>query len=124
MVLKLESTEGDLTSKVRSTSNAAGWCGPHGRPLSARLAHCPESRRRSVDRTDTGRSALDAGTGLHVKGFRTPAPSLTVRRAPRAGVRKASGEETAGRVCAGSGVGLWGFSAAVCRDLAVSNRDD
>src|SRR5215831_12655329 len=40
MVLKLESTEGDLTSKVRSTSNAAGWCGPHGRPLSLRVFGC------------------------------------------------------------------------------------
>ena len=29
-----------------------------------------------------------------------------------------------GGVCVDSGVGLWGFSAAVFRDLAVSNRDD
>ena len=35
------------------------------RPLSARLAHWLEPRRRSLDRTDTGHSALVAGTGLH-----------------------------------------------------------
>ena len=42
----------------------------------------------------------------------------------RAGVRKASGEETAGGVCAGGGVGLWGFSADVGPDPAVWNRGD
>ena len=41
-----------------------------------------------------------------------------------AGVRKASREETAGGVCAGSGVDLWGFSAGVGPDLSVSDRDD
>jgi hypothetical protein len=45
-------------------------------------------------------------------------------RFSEAGVRKASREETAGGVCAGSGVGLWGFSAGVCPDLSVSNRDE
>jgi len=42
-------------------TNSAG----EERPLTAHLAHCPEPRRRSLDRTDTGRSALVAGTGLH-----------------------------------------------------------
>jgi hypothetical protein len=42
----------------------------------------------------------------------------------RAGVRKASGEETAGGVCAGGGVGLWGFSADVGPDPPVWNRGD
>ena len=32
--------------------------------VSARLAHCPEPRRTPLHRTDTGRSALVAGTGL------------------------------------------------------------
>jgi len=40
----------------------------------------------------------------------------------RAGVRKASGEETARGVCAGGGVGLWGFSADVGPDAPVWNR--
>ena len=31
-----------------------------------------------------------------------------------AGVRKASKEETAGGVCAGGSVGLWGFKARFC----------
>ena len=43
---------------------------------------------------------------------------------PRAGVRKASGEETARGVCAGGGVGLWGFSVDVGPDPPVWNRDD
>jgi len=42
----------------------------------------------------------------------------------RAGVGKASGEETAGGVCAGGGVGLWGFSVDVGPDPPVWNRDD
>jgi hypothetical protein len=40
-------------------------------------------------------------------------PVAGVRGCTEAGVRKASREETAGGVCAGSGVGLWGFSARV-----------
>ena len=51
-------------------------------------------------------------------------PFTDVMRFSEAGVRKASREETAGGVCAGSGVGLWGFSAGACPDLSVSNRDD
>ena len=43
----------------------AGSVGYTERPLTAHLAHCPEPRRRSLDPTDTGRSALVAGTGLH-----------------------------------------------------------
>ena len=42
----------------------------------------------------------------------------------RAGVGKASGEETAGGVCAGSGVGLWGFSVDLGAGAPVWNRDD
>ena|SRR6516162_5112646 len=34
-------------------------------PLSARLGSCVASRRRSVDRSDSGRSALAAGTRPH-----------------------------------------------------------
>src|SRR6516162_2632530 len=45
-----------------------------------------------------------------VKGFRMPA-SHCARGCTEAGVRKASKEETAGGVCAGGGVGLWGFKA-------------
>ena len=52
-------------------------------PLSARLTRCPSSRRRSLVSTDSGRSALDAGTRLHA-----PKPSLargaaTVQQLPR-----------------------------------------
>ena len=43
-----------------------------GWPLSARLAIGPEPWRTSLHRTDTGRSALVAGTGLHA-----PKPPLT-----------------------------------------------
>jgi len=45
----------DFTNRSRN----AEWL------LPARLAHWPEPPRRSLDRTDTGRSALVAGTGLH-----------------------------------------------------------
>jgi hypothetical protein len=38
-----------------------------------------------------------------------------------AGVPKASMEETAGGVCAGGGVGLWGFRARVGFDFSVSD---
>src|SRR5271165_983374 len=51
-------------------------------------------------------------------------PFTDVMRFSEAGVRKASREETAGGVCAGSGVGLWGFSAGACPDLSVSNREE
>ena len=48
-----------------------------------------------------------------VKGFRMPA-SHCARGCTEAGVRKASKEETAGGVCAGGSVGLWGFKARFC----------
>ena len=51
----------DFTNRSRN----AEWL------LPARLAHWPEPPRRSLDRTDTGRSALVAGTGLHA-----PQPTL------------------------------------------------
>ena len=51
-------------------------------------------------------------------------PVTGARGCREAGVRKASREETAGGVRTDAGVGLWGFSAGVCRDLAVLNRDD
>src|SRR6516162_7759140 len=44
-------------------------------------------------------------------------PVSGVTRCSEAGVRKASGEETAGGVCAGSGVGLWRFSLCMPRSL-------
>src|SRR5436189_1814059 len=35
------------------------------RPVSARLVHCHRPRRTSFDRTDSRRSALAVGTGIH-----------------------------------------------------------
>ena len=40
--------------------------------------------------------------------------SHCARGCTEAGVRKASKEETAGGVCAGGSVGLWGFKARFC----------
>ena len=40
-------------------------------------------------------------------------PVTGARACTEAGVRKASREETAGEVCVGGAVGLWGFSARV-----------
>jgi hypothetical protein len=40
-------------------------------------------------------------------------PDTGVSKRREVGVRKASKEETAGRVRTGGGVGLWGFSAGV-----------
>ena len=40
-------------------------------------------------------------------------PATGARACTEAGVRKASREETAGGVCVGGAVGLWGFSARV-----------
>ena len=45
----------------------AHWVsGPDQRQLSARLARCRPSRRRSVDRTDSNHSTVAAATALHV----------------------------------------------------------
>ena len=49
-------------------------------------------------------------------------PDTGVNERMGAGVRKASGEETAGRVAAGGDVGLWGFGAGIWRDLAIANE--
>ena len=55
-----------------------------------------------------------------VKGFRMPA-SHCARGCTEAGVRKASKEETAGGVCAGGSVGLWGFKARFCATWPLSD---
>jgi len=62
-----EIPSGDSTN-LAARSRSREW------PESARLAHSPEPRRRSLDRTDTGRSALVAGTGLHVESPRGFSP--------------------------------------------------
>ena len=46
-------------------------------------------------------------------------PVSGVTRSSEAGVRKASGEETAEGICAGSGVGLWRFSLCMPRSLDI-----
>jgi hypothetical protein len=51
-------------------------------------------------------------------------PDIDTWGCTEAGVRKASREETAGEFAPTLDVGLWGFSAGVCRDLGVSNRDE
>ena len=61
-----------------------------------------------------------AGTTAIVKGFRMPA-SHGARGCMEAGVRKASKEETAGGVCAGGSVGLWGFKARFCATWPLSD---
>ena len=43
------------------------------------------------------------------------------RSVTEAGVRKASKEETAGGVCAGGSVGLWGFKARFCATWPLSD---
>ena len=58
-----------------------------------------------------------AGIG---KGFRMPA-SHCAKGCTEAGVRKASKEETAGGVCAGGSVGLWGFKARSCATWPLSD---
>jgi hypothetical protein len=40
-----------------------------------------------------------------------------------AGVRKASKEETAGGVCVGGSVGLWGFKARLCATWPLSGLE-
>jgi hypothetical protein len=55
-----------------------------------------------------------------VKGFRMPA-SHCAKGCVEAGVRKASKEETAGEVCAGGSVGLWGFKARFCATWPLSD---
>ena len=61
-----------------------------------------------------------AGRTASVKGFRMPA-SHGARGCMEAGVRKASKEETAGGVCAGGSVGLWGFKARFCATWPLSD---
>src|SRR5438128_2748651 len=55
-----------------------------------------------------------------VKGFRMPA-SHCARGCTEAGVGKASKEETAGGVCAGGSVGLWGFKVRFCATWPLSD---
>src|SRR5262252_5810762 len=66
------------------------------------------------------RFAHDKGWTAVVKGFRMPA-SHCARGCMEAGVRKASKEETAGGVCAGGSVGLWGFKARFCATWPLSD---
>ena len=63
--------------------------------------------------------AVRRASGI-VKGFRMPA-SHCARGCTEAGVRKASKEETAGGVCAGGSVGLWGFKARFCATWPLSD---
>ena len=77
---------------------------------------CRALRRKSLDRTDIGRSPRRRERVFLLRVFgRLPVSGVT--RCSAAGVRKASGEETAGGVCAGSGVGLWRFSLCMPRSL-------
>src|SRR6202007_2622468 len=48
-------------------------------------------------------------------------PVSGARGCTEAGVRKASKEETAGEVCAGGSVGLWGFKARFCATWPLSD---
>jgi hypothetical protein len=50
-------------------------------------------------------------------------PITGVTGCREAGVRKAWKEETAAGVCASAAVGLWGFSAWVCFDYSMPDRE-
>jgi hypothetical protein len=81
-------------------------------------------RSRSCEwliRVDLTRSAGARRTAALVKGFRTPASHW---RAGVHGGRRPKSLEGGNRggVCAGGGVGLWGFSAGVCFDASSSSR--
>ena len=68
----------------------------------------------------SGIAGFAGARGAIVKGFRMPA-SHCARGCTEAGVRKASKEETAGGVCAGGSVGLWGFKARLCATWPLSD---
>jgi len=65
-----------------------------------------------------GRSALAAGTALHVKGFRTPASQWRDEMLGGRRPKSLRGGNRGG-VCAGSGVGLWRFSLCMPRSLDI-----
>ena len=78
------------------------------------LLLAPAKVRRPNPTADAQAWPLELVFMLRVFG-RLPVSDVT--RCSEAGVRKASGEETAGGVCAGSGVGLWRFSLSMPRSL-------
>jgi len=47
--------------------------GEGGKVWNRRVSPLPRVPAKSPDWSDSGRSAVSAGTSLHVKGFRTPA---------------------------------------------------
>ena len=73
------------------------------------------------ERGRNSRSVMRTGRSGIVKGFRTPASHW---RAGVHGGRRPKSLEGGNRggVCAGGGVGLWGFSAGVCFDVSSSSR--
>src|SRR5437764_12581625 len=96
------------------TDVAIGDFDKHGRMIPYRPGRsCPQWR------APVALSAVPQTSGI-VKGFRMPA-SHCARYCTEAGVRKASKEETAGRVCAGGSVGLWGFNARFCATWPLSD---
>src|SRR4029077_11115754 len=96
-------------------------------PANGRNRRYPAVARRSGERRLTQPTAAAQGwppDRVLMLGFFGRVPVTDSATRSRSGVRKASGEETAGGGCAGGGVGLWGFSADVGPDPPVWNRDD
>src|SRR5262249_4975575 len=84
-------------------------------PVAARAGECP------LTETDSGCSAGEARLVFLLRVFgRLPVSGVT--RCSEAGVRKASGEETAGEF-APAVVSVYGDLACVCPDLWISNGD-
>src|ERR1700730_4215739 len=109
------------------TIRLSGFCRtsrtlPQTKGAETDMLSLPRPRHISTLPEPCGSIAVLRTTGI-VKGFRTPARR---RREGIHGGRRPKSLEGGNRggVCAGSGVGLWGFSAGACPDLSVSNRDD
>ena len=73
----------------------------------------------------SARSTLAGHSGEWLFLFRVfgRLPGTEAMKSSEAGVRKASREETAGGVCAGGGVSLWGFDARLRAALWISDED-
>src|SRR5262245_15480162 len=103
------------TGRFTLRSAWTGW------QLSAQPCRCLGQWRRLGNRTHSSHSALGAEPLLILRVFgRLPVTDVT--RCSEAGVRKASGEETAGEF-APAVVSVYGDLACVCPDLWISNGD-